>query len=122
MEMMVIQGVVAAETSRISNQGSPIIVVIVKITGLAVRIEPGLQLAFETAEQVVECVRITLLSDRKQLGDAVQLLSQKIGISGREVITLIDDSVKQALKCCGIVVCRPGQIWQHAIECIPGRE
>src|SRR5215470_4395246 len=92
MEMVIVQGVVAAETSRISDQRSPIIVVIEQIGALAIGIQPGLQLCFETREQAVERSLIALLGDGKQLRDSIQLFAQEISITPGEMIALVDDA------------------------------
>src|SRR5215813_14612593 len=63
MEVVIGQAGIAAETSRVPNHSSPIIVVIEEAGILARGGKPELQLAFETVQQVVESVRVNLLSD-----------------------------------------------------------
>src|SRR5215471_1057909 len=113
---------IAAETCRVADHSSPIIVVIEE-TGILTRgCKPELQLAFKTVQQVVESGRVLLLSDGKELGDSSNLLAAEIRVSGSVVISFVDDAIKQPLQRRGVVVWRPRQIWQHAIEGVRGRE
>src|SRR6266540_4347265 len=113
---------IAAETCRVANHSSPIIVVIEETGILTGGGKPELQLAFEAVQQVVESVRVLLLSYGKELGDSSHLLATEIRVSGSVVISLVDDAIKQPLQRRGVVVRRPRQIWQDAIECVRGRE
>src|SRR5262245_46871175 len=122
MEVVISQARIAAETSRVANHSSPIIVVIEK-TGILTRGgKPELQLALQAVQQVVESVRVNLLSDGEELGDSSHLLATEIRVTGSVVISLVDDVIKQTLQRRGIVVRRPRQIWQDAIEGVRGRE
>src|SRR5262245_5780087 len=122
MEVVIGQAGIAAETSRIPNHSSPIIVVIEETGTLARSRKPELQLAFKTVQQIVESVRVNLLSDGKQLCDSGQLLASEICVTGSEVISLVDDVIKQTLQRRGVVVWRPRQIWQDPIEDVRGRK
>src|SRR5262249_33922746 len=89
---------------------SPPIIVVIKETGILTGgSKPELQLAFKTVQQVVESVRVLLLSDGKELGDSGHLLATEIGVPGSVVISLVDDSIKQPLQRRGGVVWRRGK-------------
>src|SRR5499426_4419486 len=122
MEVVIGQAGIAAETCRVADHSSPIIVVIEETGILTGGGKPELQLAFEAVQQVVESVRVLLLSDGKELGDSSHLLAAEICVTGSVVIPLVDDAIKQSLQRRSAVVRRPWQIWQDAIEGICGRE
>src|SRR5215475_5402123 len=104
VEVVIGQAGIAAETCGISNQTSPIIVVIEETGILTGGGKPELQLAFKTVQQVVESVRVLLLSDGKELGDSSHLLAAEIRVPGSVVISFVDDAIKQSLQRRAVVV------------------
>src|SRR5205807_9314739 len=83
MEMVIVEGDVAAKGRWIPDQGTPISVVIKNVAGLIVggAVEPELQLVLEAALEVVQCGCVSCnFGDSKQVRDARQIFADIVGV------------------------------------------
>src|SRR5580704_9386045 len=104
MEMMIVERSIRAKSSRVPDQGAPVIVVVKHVSALVVgrAVVPVLQLILEAALQAVQrgCVSRNF-RDWQKMGDPCQILTDVVGVGStaalayREVIRLVGYGINQ---------------------------